>query len=70
MCGVSRKADQGIGIQLVLDGVTLPLKTQVHSFCVLLDSALSLSAVARSASAQLKLVHQLSTYLEMLDWPR
>ena len=57
---VSQKADQGTGIQLVLDGVTLPLKTQVHSFCVLLNSALSLDAqvseVAKGAFAQLKLV--------------
>ena len=28
---VSRKADQGIGIQAVLGGVTLPLKTQLCS---------------------------------------
>ena len=54
-----------------LDRVTLPLKTQVHSLGVLLNSALSLdtevSAVARSAFAQLKLVRQLCPFLEMLD---
>ena len=68
---VSQKADEGIGILPVLDGVTLPLKTQVCSLCVLLDSSLSLdaqvSAVARSAFAQLKLVLQLRSFLEMSD---
>ena len=34
---ISRKADQGIAMQYVLDRVTLPLKTQVHSLRVLLD---------------------------------
>ena len=68
---VSQKADQGIGIQLVLDGVTLPLKTQVCSLGVLLDSALSLDAqvsgVARSPFAELKLVRQLRPFLEKSD---
>ena len=39
-----QKADEGIGILPVLDGVTLPLKTQVHSLGMLLDSSLSLDA--------------------------
>uniref|UniRef100_A0A803THP9 ribonuclease H n=1 Tax=Anolis carolinensis TaxID=28377 RepID=A0A803THP9_ANOCA len=60
---VSRKAEQGTGLQPVLDGVTLPLKAQVRSLGVILDSSLSLepqvSAVARGAFAQLKLVRQL-----------
>uniref|UniRef100_A0A803T782 Reverse transcriptase domain-containing protein n=1 Tax=Anolis carolinensis TaxID=28377 RepID=A0A803T782_ANOCA len=60
---VSRKAKQGIGLQPVLDGVTLPLKAQVRSLGVILDSLLSLelqvSAVARGAFTQLKLVRQL-----------
>ena len=68
MLQVSRKVDEGLRILSVLDGVTLPLKTQVHSSGVLLDSCLSLdvqvSAVARSAFAQLKLVH---LFLEMSD---
>ena len=68
---VSRKADEGIGILPVLDGVTLPLKTQVRSSGVLLDSSLSLDAqvlvVARRAFPQLKLVRQLCTFLEMSD---
>ena len=49
---VSQKADQGTGMQPVLDGVTLPLKIQVCSLGVRLDSSPSLdaqvSAVARS----------------------
>ena len=65
------KADEGIGILTVVDGVTLPLKIQVHSLGVLLDSSLSLdaqvSAVALSAFAQLKLVHQLRPFREMSD---
>uniref|UniRef100_A0A803TE01 ribonuclease H n=1 Tax=Anolis carolinensis TaxID=28377 RepID=A0A803TE01_ANOCA len=52
---VSRKAEQGIGLQPVLDGVALPLKTQVRSLGVILDSLLSLepqvSAVAGRAFA-------------------
>uniref|UniRef100_A0A803TMK0 Reverse transcriptase domain-containing protein n=1 Tax=Anolis carolinensis TaxID=28377 RepID=A0A803TMK0_ANOCA len=52
---ISRRAEQGIGLQPVLDGVALPLKTQVHNLGVLLDSLLSLepqvSAVARGAFA-------------------
>ena len=56
---VNQKADQGIGVQPVLDGVTLPLKTQVHSLGVLLDLSLRVDsqvlAVAKSAFAQLKL---------------
>ena len=52
---VSRKPNQGIGLQPVLDGVTLHLKTQAHSLGMRQDSSLSLdaqvSAVARSASA-------------------
>uniref|UniRef100_A0A803SXN9 Reverse transcriptase domain-containing protein n=1 Tax=Anolis carolinensis TaxID=28377 RepID=A0A803SXN9_ANOCA len=68
---VSRKAEQGIGLQPVLDGVALPLKAQVRSLGVLLDSSLSLepqvSAVARGAFAQLKLVRQLRPYLGKPD---
>uniref|UniRef100_A0A803TL80 Reverse transcriptase domain-containing protein n=1 Tax=Anolis carolinensis TaxID=28377 RepID=A0A803TL80_ANOCA len=68
---VSRKAEQGIGLQPVLDGVALPLKTQVRSLGVLLDSSLSLepqvSAVARGAFAQLRLVRQLRPFLGRSD---
>ncbi|XP_062825481.1 uncharacterized protein LOC134295910 [Anolis carolinensis] len=68
---VSRKAEQGIGLQPVLDGVALLLKTQVRSLRVLLDSSLSLepqvSAVARGAFAQLRLVHQLRPFLGRSD---
>lgn len=53
-------ANQGIETPPVLDGMTLPLKTQVSSLGLLLDSSLSLdtrvSAKARSAFALLKLV--------------
>ena len=67
----SLKADQGIGREPVLDGIMLPLKKQVHILEVLLDSSLSLdaqvSAAARSAFAQLKLVHQLCPFLENSD---
>uniref|UniRef100_A0A803TNR7 Reverse transcriptase domain-containing protein n=1 Tax=Anolis carolinensis TaxID=28377 RepID=A0A803TNR7_ANOCA len=67
---VSRKAEQGIGRGL-LEGVALPLKTQVRSLGVLLDSSLSLepqvSVVARGAFAQLRLVHQLRPYLGKSD---
>uniref|UniRef100_A0A803TC32 Reverse transcriptase domain-containing protein n=1 Tax=Anolis carolinensis TaxID=28377 RepID=A0A803TC32_ANOCA len=69
---VSRKAEQGIGLQPVLDGVTLPLKAQVRSLGVILDSSLSLepqvSAVARGVFAQLKLVRQLRPYLGKQDF--
>uniref|UniRef100_A0A803TWJ5 Reverse transcriptase domain-containing protein n=1 Tax=Anolis carolinensis TaxID=28377 RepID=A0A803TWJ5_ANOCA len=68
---VSHKAEQGTGLQPVLDGVTLPLKTQVHSLGVLLDSSLSLepqvSVMAREAFAELRLVHQLHPYLRKSD---
>uniref|UniRef100_A0A803SXZ5 Reverse transcriptase domain-containing protein n=1 Tax=Anolis carolinensis TaxID=28377 RepID=A0A803SXZ5_ANOCA len=68
---VSRKAEQGIGLQPVLDGVTLPLKAQVCSLEVILDSLLNLEpqvlAVARGAFAQLKLVRQLCSYLGKPD---
>ena len=68
---VSRKADQGIGIQPVLNGVAHPLKTQMCSLGVLLDSSLSLDVqvlvVAWSAFAQLKLVCQLHPFLERSD---
>uniref|UniRef100_A0A803TP95 Reverse transcriptase domain-containing protein n=1 Tax=Anolis carolinensis TaxID=28377 RepID=A0A803TP95_ANOCA len=68
---VSRRAEQGIGLQPVLDGVALPLKTQVRSLGVLLDSSLSLepqvSAVARGAFAELRLVRQLRPYLGRSD---
>uniref|UniRef100_A0A803TU59 Reverse transcriptase domain-containing protein n=1 Tax=Anolis carolinensis TaxID=28377 RepID=A0A803TU59_ANOCA len=65
---VSRSTDRGTGWLPVLEGVALPLKAQVHSLGVLLDSSLSLDAqvlaVARRAFAQLKLVRQLRPYLE------
>uniref|UniRef100_A0A803SZA6 Reverse transcriptase domain-containing protein n=1 Tax=Anolis carolinensis TaxID=28377 RepID=A0A803SZA6_ANOCA len=68
---VSRKAEQGIGLQPVLDGVALPLKTQVRSLGVLLDSLLSLEpqflVVARGTFAELRLVHQLRPYLGKSD---
>uniref|UniRef100_A0A803TWX2 Reverse transcriptase domain-containing protein n=1 Tax=Anolis carolinensis TaxID=28377 RepID=A0A803TWX2_ANOCA len=68
---VSRMSDWGIGWQPVLDGVALPLKAQVCSLGVLLDSGLTLeaqvSAVAGRAFAQLKLVRQLRPYLEKSD---
>ena len=55
---VKRKANRRIGMQSVLDRVTLPLKTQVHSLGIFLHSVLSLDAQvfmrARSAFAQLK----------------
>uniref|UniRef100_A0A803TWG0 Reverse transcriptase domain-containing protein n=1 Tax=Anolis carolinensis TaxID=28377 RepID=A0A803TWG0_ANOCA len=41
---VSRTSDRGIGWQPVLDGVALPLKAQVCSLGVLLDSGLTLEA--------------------------
>uniref|UniRef100_A0A803T733 Reverse transcriptase domain-containing protein n=1 Tax=Anolis carolinensis TaxID=28377 RepID=A0A803T733_ANOCA len=68
---VSCASDRGIGWQPVLDGVALPLKSQVRSLGVLLDSALTLeaqvSAVAGRAFAQLKLVRQLRPYLVKSD---
>uniref|UniRef100_A0A803SRC4 Reverse transcriptase domain-containing protein n=1 Tax=Anolis carolinensis TaxID=28377 RepID=A0A803SRC4_ANOCA len=68
---VSRKSDRGIGWQPVLNGVALPLKAQVRSLGVLLDSSLTLeaqvSAVAGRAFAQLKLVRQLRPYLVKSD---
>uniref|UniRef100_A0A803TBP9 Reverse transcriptase domain-containing protein n=1 Tax=Anolis carolinensis TaxID=28377 RepID=A0A803TBP9_ANOCA len=61
---VSRRAEQGIGLQPVLDRVTLSLKTQVRSLGVILDSSLSLepqvSVMARGAFAQLRLVGSLT----------
>ncbi|KAF7247022.1 putative RNA-directed DNA polymerase from transposon BS [Varanus komodoensis] len=55
-------------LDLVLNGVALPLKDRVHSLGVLLDPELSLeaqvTAVARSAFLQLRLIHQLRPYLE------
>uniref|UniRef100_A0A803TMD6 Reverse transcriptase domain-containing protein n=1 Tax=Anolis carolinensis TaxID=28377 RepID=A0A803TMD6_ANOCA len=68
---VSRMSDRGIGWLPVLDGAALPLKAQVRSLGVLLDSALTLdaqvSAVAGRAFAQLKLVRQLRPYLVKSD---
>uniref|UniRef100_A0A803TKZ4 Reverse transcriptase domain-containing protein n=1 Tax=Anolis carolinensis TaxID=28377 RepID=A0A803TKZ4_ANOCA len=72
---VSRTSDRGIGWQPVLDGVALPLKAQVRSLGVLLDSGLTLEAqvstleaqVAGRAFAQFKLVRQLRPYLEKSD---
>ncbi|KAF7236475.1 putative RNA-directed DNA polymerase from transposon BS [Varanus komodoensis] len=59
----------GMGdLDLVLNGVALPLKDRVRSLGVLLDPKLSLeaqvTAVARSAFLQLRLIHQLRPYLE------
>ncbi|KAF7236044.1 putative RNA-directed DNA polymerase from transposon BS [Varanus komodoensis] len=55
-------------LNLVLNGVALPLRDKVHSLGVLLDPELSLeaqvTAVARSAFFQLQLIHQLRPYLE------
>ncbi|KAF7237995.1 Butyrophilin subfamily 1 member A1, partial [Varanus komodoensis] len=55
-------------LDLVLNGVALPLKDRVRSLGVLLDPELSLkaqvTAVARSAFLQLRLIHQLPSYLE------
>ncbi|KAF7235618.1 Endothelin-converting enzyme-like 1 [Varanus komodoensis] len=55
-------------LNLVLNGVALPLRDKVHSLGVLLDLELSLeaqvTAVARSAFLQLQLIHQLRPYLE------
>ncbi|KAF7237117.1 putative RNA-directed DNA polymerase from transposon BS [Varanus komodoensis] len=56
------------GFDLVLNGATLPLRDKVRSLGVLLDLELSLeaqvTAVARSAFLQLRLIHQLRPYLE------
>ncbi|KAF7237565.1 Fatty acid amide hydrolase [Varanus komodoensis] len=55
-------------LDLVLNGVALPLRDKVLSLRVLLDPELSLeaqvAAVVRSAFFQLRLVHQLRPYLE------
>ncbi|KAF7249279.1 Peroxisome proliferator-activated receptor gamma coactivator 1-beta [Varanus komodoensis] len=55
-------------LNLVLNGVALPLRDKVCSLGVLLDPELSLeaqvTAVARSAFLQLQLIHQLRPYLE------
>ncbi|XP_061465090.1 solute carrier family 49 member 4 isoform X2 [Rhineura floridana] len=56
---------------LILDGVPLPLKSQVRSLGILLDSALTLepqiATVSRSAFTQLKLVRQLRPFLGTSD---
>ncbi|KAF7238942.1 Fer-1-like protein 4, partial [Varanus komodoensis] len=56
------------GFDLVLNGATLPLRDKVRSLGVLLDSELSLeaqvTAVARNAFLQLRLINQLHPYLE------
>ncbi|KAF7240862.1 Receptor-type tyrosine-protein phosphatase T [Varanus komodoensis] len=56
------------GFDLVLNGVSLPLRDKVHSLGVLLDPELSLeaqvTAVARGAFLQLRLINQLCSYLE------
>ncbi|KAF7243255.1 putative RNA-directed DNA polymerase from transposon BS [Varanus komodoensis] len=55
-------------LNLVLNGVALPIRDKVRSLGVLLDPELSLEAqviaVARSAFLQLRLIHQLRPYLE------
>ena len=65
---VSQKADQGIGMQPMLDGVALLLKPKVLSLQVLLDWSLTLYghalAVARSTFTQFTVVHQLCMLLE------
>ncbi|KAF7252318.1 Solute carrier family 22 member 7 [Varanus komodoensis] len=60
----------GVGdLDLVLNGVALPLKDRVRSLGVILNPELSLeaqvTAVARSAFLQLRLIHQLRPYLEV-----
>ncbi|XP_061438561.1 protein arginine N-methyltransferase 8 isoform X6 [Rhineura floridana] len=64
-------SDQMVDIYPVLDGVTLPLKEQVCSLGIILDSSLSLEAhvasVARNAFYQLRLVAQLRPYLSKED---
>lgn len=56
-------------IQPILHRVTFPMKTLVY--IVLMASSLNLdthiSLMARSTSTQLKLVHELHPFLEMLD---
>ncbi|KAF7240636.1 putative RNA-directed DNA polymerase from transposon BS, partial [Varanus komodoensis] len=56
------------GFDLALNGVALPLRDKVRSLGVLLDPELSLeaqvTAVARSAFLQLRLINQLGPYLE------
>ncbi|KAF7236082.1 hypothetical protein EYD10_17124 [Varanus komodoensis] len=56
------------GFDLVFNGVALPLRDMVCSLGVLLDPELSLeaqvTAVAKSAFLQLRLIHQLHPYLE------
>ncbi|KAF7253392.1 ERI1 exoribonuclease 3 [Varanus komodoensis] len=56
------------GFDLVLNGATLPLRDKVCSLGVLLDPELSLeaqvTAVARNAFLQLRLINQLRPYLE------
>ncbi|KAF7240633.1 putative RNA-directed DNA polymerase from transposon BS [Varanus komodoensis] len=56
------------GFDLVLNGATLPLRDKVRSLGVLLDPELSLeaqvTAVARTAFLQLRLINQLRPYLE------
>ncbi|KAF7235690.1 Anoctamin-2 [Varanus komodoensis] len=56
------------GFDLVLNGATLPLRDKVRSLGVLLDPELSLeaqvTAVARNAFLQLRLINQLCPYLE------
>ncbi|KAF7247602.1 Cytosolic 5'-nucleotidase 3A [Varanus komodoensis] len=56
------------GFDLVLNGATLPLRDKVRSLGVLLDPELSLeaqvTAVARNAFLQLRLINQLRPYLE------
>ncbi|KAF7251494.1 Papilin [Varanus komodoensis] len=55
-------------LDLALNGVALPLKDRVHSLEVLLNPELSLeaqvTAVARNAFLQLRLIRQLCPYLE------
>uniref|UniRef100_A0A670J261 Reverse transcriptase domain-containing protein n=1 Tax=Podarcis muralis TaxID=64176 RepID=A0A670J261_PODMU len=57
----------GVGDSLVLNGVTVPLKDQVRSLGVILDSQLSMKAqvnsVSRAAAYQLYLVCRLRPYL-------
>ncbi|XP_061477478.1 uncharacterized protein LOC133381914 [Rhineura floridana] len=64
-------SDRMVDIYPVLDGVTLPLKEQVRSLGVILDSCLTLEAhvasVARNAFYQLRLVAQLRPYLSKED---
>ena len=56
--------DQITGIQSMLNGAILPLKTQNCNLGIILDSSLNLdvhvSMVIRSTSAQLKIVHHVT----------